>query len=541
MVCLWHDIETALSLGLRAAAPDGGARERGGGRLGRFRAPLRQRARGSARDVRHAHPFTRARSAASGRLPVLPARIAARHPRLRAVRAGHAARRRPAREDCHLQHRVGRRGGRRPSPSCSRATAWMRSTSRPASTFPIPRAATTAGHPPRAAVVGGARHRDHRHAGAALRHDGTEPLRRPRIARGHAATACAPSAGSPSTWAPRGWCSVRRRTATGPGCPTRTPNGWPSTFFRELGEIAGEPRRLHLPGAQSRAVRMQLHDHAPRKPPAIVRAGATPPSACISTPAPSRSTGRMPPPSSRATADIIAHVHASEPDLVPLGDGGTDHVERGRCPAPSRAGPHREHRDAGRRRREPHVAAIDRALAVAIRAYRDDGADGRQSHEVADPDPRHRGERVGERAGEDRGHAATLVSLAARSLERVSQRARLGWGSLLYGAAVRPLRGRPHAAAAERGASHPHLRRHRDRRPAVGRPLPRTVLLDDGSGNRARDRWASCSSPRGCRDAEEHRRPQRHRPGAAPRLGSPRVPQRPSGSGGASVIAWSSP
>jgi sugar phosphate isomerase/epimerase len=69
-------------------------------------------------------------------------------------------------------------------------------------------------------------------------------------------------------------------------------------------------------------------------------------------------------------ADIIGHVHASEPDLVPLGLGTTDH---GRV-----AGALRRHApdrvvsiEMLPAKDEPHGAAIERALALATRAYRD--------------------------------------------------------------------------------------------------------------------------------------------------------------------------
>lgn len=72
-------------------------------------------------------------------------------------------------------------------------------------------------------------------------------------------------------------------------------------------------------------------------------------------------------------AAIIAHVHASEPDLVPLGDGATDHVRIAaalRRHAPERVVSIEMLPAKG----EPHVAAIGRALGVAIRAYRDGDA-----------------------------------------------------------------------------------------------------------------------------------------------------------------------
>ena len=67
-------------------------------------------------------------------------------------------------------------------------------------------------------------------------------------------------------------------------------------------------------------------------------------------------------------ASRVAHVHASEPDLVTLGDGGTDHATMGQ--ALRRWLPHHvvcvEMLPAAH---EPHVQAIERALRVALQAY----------------------------------------------------------------------------------------------------------------------------------------------------------------------------
>ena len=68
-------------------------------------------------------------------------------------------------------------------------------------------------------------------------------------------------------------------------------------------------------------------------------------------------------------ARLIGHVHASEPDLVPLGDGGTDHVKMSE--SLMRFLP--EHLVAIEMLttpREPHPASVQRALEVAIRHYR---------------------------------------------------------------------------------------------------------------------------------------------------------------------------
>ena len=71
-------------------------------------------------------------------------------------------------------------------------------------------------------------------------------------------------------------------------------------------------------------------------------------------------------------ARLVGHVHASEPDLVPLGDGTTDHDI-------VHAALSRHLPDALvciemlATQHEPHLIAIDRALNVAIRSYRPSG------------------------------------------------------------------------------------------------------------------------------------------------------------------------
>lgn len=69
-------------------------------------------------------------------------------------------------------------------------------------------------------------------------------------------------------------------------------------------------------------------------------------------------------------APLIGHVHASEPDLVPLGDGGTDHGRAARALAqylPDTV----VSIEMVATREEPHAVSIARALVVATRHYRD--------------------------------------------------------------------------------------------------------------------------------------------------------------------------
>ncbi len=71
----------------------------------------------------------------------------------------------------------------------------------------------------------------------------------------------------------------------------------------------------------------------------------------------------------RDSAALIGHIHASEPNLVPLGDGGTDHDRvfealMGCLPE------HLVSIEMLATQRERHVASVQRALEVAIRCYR---------------------------------------------------------------------------------------------------------------------------------------------------------------------------
>lgn len=73
----------------------------------------------------------------------------------------------------------------------------------------------------------------------------------------------------------------------------------------------------------------------------------------------------------RECADLIGHIHASEPDLVPLGDGGTDHAEV--ATALKHYLPnHVVSIEMVATKNEPHIVSIERALNVAIQHYRSD-------------------------------------------------------------------------------------------------------------------------------------------------------------------------
>jgi hypothetical protein len=66
---------------------------------------------------------------------------------------------------------------------------------------------------------------------------------------------------------------------------------------------------------------------------------------------------------------LIGHVHASEPNLLPLGDGNTDHAAM--CHALSQHLPHHLVTvEMVATQQEPHLESIERALGVAVAHYR---------------------------------------------------------------------------------------------------------------------------------------------------------------------------
>ncbi|MBC7489041.1 MAG: sugar phosphate isomerase/epimerase [Glaciimonas sp.] len=69
--------------------------------------------------------------------------------------------------------------------------------------------------------------------------------------------------------------------------------------------------------------------------------------------------------------NLIGHVHASEPDLLPLGDGGTDHAKM--FTGLAQYLPHHVVSiEMLATKSEPHLESIERALNVAILHYRQD-------------------------------------------------------------------------------------------------------------------------------------------------------------------------
>ncbi|MFN7834374.1 MAG: sugar phosphate isomerase/epimerase family protein [Burkholderiaceae bacterium] len=74
-------------------------------------------------------------------------------------------------------------------------------------------------------------------------------------------------------------------------------------------------------------------------------------------------------------APLIGHVHASEPDLLPLGDGGADHAKV--VTALKQYLPnHVVSIEMLATKNEPHEVSIERALTVAIQHYRNNGVGG---------------------------------------------------------------------------------------------------------------------------------------------------------------------
>lgn len=69
------------------------------------------------------------------------------------------------------------------------------------------------------------------------------------------------------------------------------------------------------------------------------------------------------------SAMLIGHIHASEPDLVQLGDGGVDHASVAAC-LQQRLPEHIVSIEMLATKNESHLVSIERALGVAILHYR---------------------------------------------------------------------------------------------------------------------------------------------------------------------------
>lgn len=70
-----------------------------------------------------------------------------------------------------------------------------------------------------------------------------------------------------------------------------------------------------------------------------------------------------------SSARLIGHVHASEPDLVPLGDGGTDHQLMHKALS-QHLPEHLVSIEMVATKEEPHLQSIERALVCAVECYR---------------------------------------------------------------------------------------------------------------------------------------------------------------------------
>lgn len=75
----------------------------------------------------------------------------------------------------------------------------------------------------------------------------------------------------------------------------------------------------------------------------------------------------------QGSAGMIGHVHASEPNLVPLGNGGTDHANMFKALMQCLPN-HLVSIEMLATQNEPHVVSIERALAVAIHHYHANGS-----------------------------------------------------------------------------------------------------------------------------------------------------------------------
>lgn len=69
------------------------------------------------------------------------------------------------------------------------------------------------------------------------------------------------------------------------------------------------------------------------------------------------------------SARLIGHVHVSEPDLVPLGDGGTDHQLMQKALS-QHLPEHLVSIEMVATKEEPHLQSIERALVCAVECYR---------------------------------------------------------------------------------------------------------------------------------------------------------------------------
>lgn len=142
------------------------------------------------------------------------------------------------------------------------------------------------------------------------------------------------------------------------------------SFFRRLGDIAA-----------SHGVMMCLEPNPPRyganfmtnasETAAIVRHVAHPAIRMQFDTGALAISGEEPAAVLAAHGPLIGHVHASEPDLVPLGDGATPHASVARALRRHLPG-HVVAIEMLATREEPHLASIERAVGTAMKHYAGD-------------------------------------------------------------------------------------------------------------------------------------------------------------------------
>jgi len=72
------------------------------------------------------------------------------------------------------------------------------------------------------------------------------------------------------------------------------------------------------------------------------------------------------------SSGLIGHLHASEPDLLPLGEGGTDHGAMSHALSRHFTDSHVLCIEMAATRNESHITSVERALSCAIEHYRND-------------------------------------------------------------------------------------------------------------------------------------------------------------------------
>ncbi|UUZ47156.1 sugar phosphate isomerase/epimerase [Massilia sp. B-10] len=346
-----------------------------------------------------------------------------------------------------------RRGGRR----VAAARAIDAIDIAPGKYFPDPAAATDADIA-RAQLVAGARDRDRRHAGAAVRHDRPEPVRTGPGTGRHAGPPGRRLPHRPGLGATRiVFGSPKNRDRGGLSDEQALQAALP--FFARLGEIAHrcgvtvclEPNptcygaNFMTTTADTASVVGQLGHPAIRMQ---LDTGAL--------------TINGEDAATRTAALRAAHRPHPRQRAGPGPAGRRRHRPRARrrgdCPLPAR--PHRHHRDGG----HPQRAAV--AVGRARSTWRS-GITAGARHEVAHTRARHRHQCLGQRAGENGDDAAAPLSVPGRTHGGPEQLAVLA-GAGPVRRRLPAVRGGTGAPAPERGAPGTDGKRGGHRRPDVG-------------------------------------------------------------------------